>query len=372
MKKLSTKIISLILSVVLIFGISCTALADRSAFADGAYASIVTGSDFQDNLYFGAYDRFTNILTDMKNDGLETPHSMLMGGDFTKILFDYATPGITLIREGLASVYPEMDTDNLVCVQGNHDNTSSGFTKTGFYDMGEYCLYAINENDFTWMQRLRPLDEDKVKALADDIKANLNTMIDSKDFRPVIVMTHVPLHYTDRSNGGDNKFASYIFNVLNEAGKTLDITFLFGHNHSNDYDDYIGGSVNFFAPGETLLVPTADKTGKGCYTEEKLNFVYTNYGYIGYSKNNNNETSTSELTIGVIRLCNNSINYVKYSDDGLFSLKSVARKNPVTHSGDTVKATGTTIISRTVFEIQNTYFKWLINIYKYIISVFTK
>ncbi len=372
MKKTAVKIISFALTIAIVLSVSCTSFAKKSAFDDGAYASIVTGSDFQDSLYFGAYERFENILYLMKNDGLETPHSMLMGGDFTKILFDYATPGITLIRKGLSEVYPDMNTNNLVCVQGNHDNTSSGFTKTGFYDMGEYCLYAINENDFTWMQRLRPLDENKVKALADDIEFNLNEMIESNDLRPVIVMTHVPLHYTDRSEGGDNKFASYIFDVLNKEGEKLDITFLFGHNHSSDYDDYIGGSVNFLAPGETILIPDAEKSGEGNYTEEKLNFVYTNFGYIGYSGNTLSDTSTNELTIGVIRLCNNSINYIKYSDDGLFTIEKIERKNPVNHSGDVVNADGTVIFNRFLFDIQETYFKWLFNIYYNLVSKLAK
>ncbi len=150
MKKNANRFISVLLSLLLLAGLLVPAAA-QDPFGDDAYASVLTGSDFQD-LGSKAYERFGRMLAKMKDDGLETPDSMLVGGDYTKVLFDYAAPGISQIRMQLTSVYPEADPDSVVCIQGNHDNPAAGFAKTGFYDMGVYCLYVINEDDFPWLQ----------------------------------------------------------------------------------------------------------------------------------------------------------------------------------------------------------------------------
>ena len=322
MKRLLCVLLSLLLAAALLL----PAAAAAAPFDDGAYASVLTGSDFQD-LGTKAYDRFGRLLARMKEDGLETPDSMLVGGDYTKVLFDYAAPGISQIRMQLTNVYPEADPDSVVCIQGNHDNPEAGFAKTGFYDMGVYCLYVINEDDFAWLQAYRPGYELHVKKVAADLEQKLNAMIAENDLRPVIVLTHLPLHHTDRAYYGDNKYASYYFNVLNEAGRTLDVIFLFGHQHSDAYDDYIGGSVNFMQAGDTIRVPRPDSRGETAYTEETLTFTYANCGYVGYSNNTESDTSTNVLTLGVIRFSENNFRFVKYTEEGFYKSWDVARKN---------------------------------------------
>lgn len=338
-------------------------------FDDDAYASILTGSDFQD-LGTKAYDRFGRLLRRMQADGLETPDSMLVGGDYTKILFDDAVPGMTQIGATLTEVYPDADPDAVICIQGNHDNPSAGFTKTGFYDMGVYCLYVINEDDYPWLQVIRPLAGLRVQALANDLKAALDGMIEDGDLRPVIVMTHLPLHHTSRALYADNRYASYLFNVLNAAGQTLDVIFLFGHQHSDDYDDYIGGSVNFMQPGDTIRVPAPDKTGEDAYTTETLTFTYTNCGYVGYANNNATETSTNVLTLGVIRLSENSFRLVKYTEDGVFRTDDVARKNPGA-GADMTREGGSTRTNETLWRYATIIFKWFFDYFKLIVKFFT-
>ncbi len=105
------------------------------------------------------------------------------------------------------------------------------------------------------------------------------------------------------------------------------IIFLFGHNHSGDYDDDIGGSVNFMAPGDTVRIPTPDKKGAGCYTEETLNFTYTNCGYIGFNLNHNTDTSVNAVTLGAIRFFIDKLVFLKYSKKGLFRTDTVEREN---------------------------------------------
>lgn len=347
------KLFSLVLCFVLIFSLALPALATEPVFAPEAYANILTGSDFQD---FGtkAYDRFGSVLRLMKEDGLPTPDSILVGGDYTKVLFDYAVPGISQIRSNLVSVYPDADPDAVVCIQGNHDNPSSGFVKNGLYDMGAYHLYVINEDSFPFLQPLRPGVGCVVSRVANDLQNSLAALAEAGDLRPVIVMTHLPLHHSTRTFYGENMFASYIFDVLNEAGKTLDLIFLFGHQHSGDYDDYIGGSVNFMRPGDVLRVPKTGAMAENAYREETLTFTYANYGYMGYSDNHVTETSTNVLTLGLIQITDTSFRFVKYTEDGFYKSWDVARKE----TADAKERTGApTLGNRDLWEIEQRIFE---------------
>ncbi|MCQ2484534.1 MAG: metallophosphoesterase [Clostridia bacterium] len=325
MKKFFKKSLSVLLALIVTFSLVIMGTSEvKSTYDPNAYSTIISASDFQHS-GTEAYDRFGKILNIAKNDGMPAPDSLLVGGDYTMILFDNAVPGISRIRNTLLSVYPEMDPASAVCIQGNHDNPKKQFADTGFYDMGSYCLYVINENDFPWNQYLR--FDKKVKALADNINSSLDAMIADGDRRPVIVMTHVPLHHSTRTGGGDNMYSSYLFNVLNEKAKTLDIIFIYGHNHSGVYDDYIGGSVNFMKPGDTIRIPQPDKRGDDRYTEETLNFTYTNCGYIGYSHNTVSDTSTDKLTMGIIQFTYDKMRFIKYDENGVYSVNEVAKLN---------------------------------------------
>ncbi len=340
-----------------------------SPFLGDAYASVVTVSDLQDS-GSAAFTRFGNVLSLMKGDGLPTPGSVLVGGDFTKLLFDDAIPGVTLTRKNLTDVYPDADPDTVVCIQGNHDNPVSGLTKTGFYDMGAYCLYAVTEDDFPWLQGTRSCAEGDIKALAEDMTARFNAMIDADDLRPVIIMTHLPLHHTYRASWADNKYASYVFNAINNAAETLDMIFLFGHQHSGDYDDYIGGSVNYMQPGDLIRVPLPDRAGENCYTEETLNFTYLNCGYLGYSNNHETETSTNVLTLGAIQFSPDTIRFVKYSQDGFYRSDDVTRKNTATEEQmQAVIGEYPEMRNRSAWEIESGIFTWVYNLFTKILDV---
>lgn len=369
MKRTVKTLLCLLLTFALLISVALPVFAADAVFGDGAYMSVLTASDFQD-LGSKAYERFGRMLGKMKDDGLETPDSMLVGGDYTKILFDYAAPGVTQIRQQLTAVYPDADPDAVVCIQGNHDNPTASLTKTGFYDMGGYCLYVINEDDFPWQQGLRPLAEKRIKALADKMTAAFDGMIENGDLRPVIVLTHLPLHHTTRNSYADNKYASYLFNAINAAAETLDVIFLFGHQHSGDFDDYIGGSVNFFAPGETLRVPLTDKAGENAYAEETLNFTYANCGYVGYSDNTENETSTNKLTLGVIRFTDDSFRFVKYTEDGFYAEWTVARKNPGTGK-DTARTSYPALTDAAVWKAELDFFTRLFAFFRKLIALFS-
>ena len=329
-KRLSVALIALLLSLTLVLS-AFAALSQSGVFAEKAYTDLVTFSDCQS---FGpaAFNNFGKVLRVMHNDGLPEPDALLVGGDYSRLLNDYATPGIIQLRDQYTSVYENGDPDDIITAQGNHDSRIPAFYPTGMYDMGTYCFYLINEDDYPWKQNVRTQGRKIVQKTAQNIKNSLDQMIEAGDRRPVIFITHVPLHHTDRTLGGDNKYAACLFNVINEAAKTLDIIFLFAHNHSGDYDDYIGGSVNFMAPGDTVRIPNGEDKIKVGYSEETLNFTYTNCGYIGYSKNTNSATSTNVLSLGAIRFFADRFVFLKYTEDGLFRQDEVERKNAASES----------------------------------------
>ena len=310
------------LSVVIVFAAS-------GAFSEEAYTNIVTFSDCQS---YGpaAFNNFGKILGIMNGDGMPEPDALLVGGDFSMLLNDYASPAIIQLRDQYTAVYESGDPDDIITAQGNHDSRIPAFYPTGLYDMGTYSLYIINEDDYPWLQYLRTQGEKTVKNTAARIDSALDELIAAGDTRPVIFITHVPLHHTTRASGGDNMYSSYVFDVINEAAEDLDIIFLFAHNHSGDYDDYIGGSVNFFAPGDTVRIPNAEKRGTDNYSEETLNFTYTNCGYVGYSTNNKTGTSTNALTLGAVRFFEDRFVFLKYSEDGLIREDTVRRIHTAT------------------------------------------
>lgn len=326
MKTIMKRTFSAILALIISLSCIISAFAGTSPFAQDAYATVITASDFQNNGAV-AYDRFAKILGNAKNDGMPTPDSLLVGGDYTLILFDNAVPGIGRIRSRVLNAYPDFKPESAVFIQGNHDNPKAEFTDTGFYDMGAYCLYVINEDNFPWQQSKSNTKKKAVEKTAADIDAKLTAKSAAGDERPVFVITHVPLHHTDRNGYGDNKYASYIFNVLNKWAETMDIVFFFGHNHSGDYDDYIGGSVNFMAPGEKIRIPLDSEIGENCYTEETLKFTYTNCGYVGTSKNAVSETSTNIFTMGVVQFTPTTMKFIRYGEEGFYASHDVARKN---------------------------------------------
>ncbi|MCR5150071.1 MAG: metallophosphoesterase [Clostridiales bacterium] len=310
--KLKKSVLSLLLAFIIALSLLSPAFAKEVIFNPDAYATIITASDFQD-VGVKAYDRFEKIISNMKKEGLDDPDSVLIGGDYSLVLPDYATQGVHLIKEKYTSVYPNENENSIVFIQGNHDWLSNAFTKTGFHDMGSYCIYVLNEDDFTWKQT-KNTSPDKIKSIADDLSKNLDNMISSDDNRPVFVLTHVPLHYTVRADGKDNLYASYIFDVLNEKANQLDIVFLFGHNHSSEVDNYIGGSVNFFKPGDKINIPDPENKSTVTFSEKTLNFTYLNYGYVGYSNNANSDGSVNTLTVGTIELSEETISFIKFSE----------------------------------------------------------
>jgi len=129
-----------------------------------------------------------------------------------------------------------------IYVQGNHDPDSmiedGTLTAGGANDTEHYGVFVIHEKDYMWGHADRAITQ----ATAESLRLYLEEKLSVGYDRPVFVVTHLPLHYSMRTySSGDAKDADLLFNVLNDAGaQGLNIIYLFGHDHAQGWDDYMG------------------------------------------------------------------------------------------------------------------------------------
>ena len=289
--------------------------------------TVLAGSDFQPKGTNSDGERVIGaILAEMKKDGAESADGFLFCGDYDKETFGNASEtqkGIESLKKAVNG-FVESE-ENMVFVQGNHDVTADndvGLSPSGNNDRedGAYGVYVIHNADYMWGSQ----NEEVVKLTAQKLINYLNKKLNSGYDRPIFVISHLPLHYTMRTrNDGDGKFATYIFDALNEAAaKGLNIIFMYGHDHSNGWDDYLGGSSVYLEKGDNILI--ADKSTTNFKTET-LNFTYLNAGFTGYYENNNGADDT--LTMTLFRIKGNEVTIARYDKDGLHNLKSEGIKN---------------------------------------------
>ena len=298
-------------------------LASRAAGTDSTV--VIAGSDFQNRSGNTAgAATVTDILNRMQNAGYTSADGFLFCGDY-----DYYTvgstssteAGISALKNAVTGTYSTLADDRMVLVEGNHDAAAAtGLATSGAHDTTEYGVYVINEDDYMW----RNSDEATIRNTASALKAYLDGKVSEGYGKPVFVLSHLPLHYTMRTyNDGDGKYANYIFDVLNEAGASgLNIIFLYGHDHSNGWDDYLGGSSVYLAKGDQINIAQASKT---VFNVETLNFTYMNAGFTGYYENHNGADDT--LTMTVFTITDDTVTVERYSADGVHKLKSTGVTN---------------------------------------------
>ena len=299
---------------------------DLASGAAGTESTVViAGSDFQNQSGNTAgAATVTDILTQIKNADYTEADGFLFCGDY-----DYSTvnnqtrteAGITALKSAVTGTYSTLADDRMVLVEGNHDAAAAtGLATSGAHDTAEYGVYVINEDDYMW----RNSDEATIRNTASALKAYLNGKVSEGYGKPVFVVSHLPLHYTMRTcNDGDGKYANYIFDVLNEAGASgLNIIFLYGHDHSNGWDDYLGGAAVYLAKGDKINIAQASKT---VFKEETLNFTYMNAGFTGYYENHNDADDT--LTMTVFTVTATTVTVERYDADGKHLLKSAGVTN---------------------------------------------
>ena len=315
-KRTVSRIGALLLALVMMLS-----LLPTSVLATGSEPTVViAGSDFQNSKGNDAgAQTVTNILAQIKNAGYTEADGFLFCGDY-----DYDTvgstssteAGITALKNAVTGSYSALTDDRMVFVEGNHDAAdASGLATSGAHDATEYGVFVINEDDYMWNNS----NEATIKNTAAALETYLNEKVAANYDKPIFVLSHLPLHYSMRTkNDGDGRYANYIFDVLNEAGAAgLNIIFLYGHDHSNGWDDYLGGAAVYLAKGDKINIAQSSTT---VFKEETLNFTYMNAGFTGYYENRNGADAT--LTMTVFSITDDAVTVKRYSADGVHNLKS--------------------------------------------------
>ena len=336
------------LSLILTLSIACLPVIVSAETEDPVV--ILFGSDYQNNCYQPSYNRnyyddipieeqprtqeLQAILDSVAQAGV-TPDAALFVGDYTDHFQsdgdgpDCAGEGIRQIKFMLRETLG-IEAGTTVFAQGNHDyELAAGIADSGFqpYDEDDaYLVYVINEADF-------PYDQENssflptVSATAQRVGEDFDALAENGEDRPIMVLCHVPLHYSSRYKGKDNTYANLIFDELNDAAEKLNVFFFYGHNHSGasaDYEGSWGGSVNYVARGQYLDVNFAGHGDAGT-NPQKLNFTYMNAGYVGYSTSATNDTKT----MSVLSIYDNRVIIARYDKNGEYTAaESIGQTNP--------------------------------------------
>ena len=289
---------------------------------------LLAGSDFQPSGGDVAAGRETvrNILGALADAGYGLFDGFMSGGDYSA---GTSEPETSAGLAGLDAEISRVVYNNKFYSQGNHDpDTTIGLTPHGAQDPfgAPYGLFLINEDNYT---DLGDGGENVAKELTTYFNSKINGNWGNK---PIFVVCHVPLNFSMRTVSGKNaRTALPIVEACNAAGEQgLNIIFLFGHNHSGGYDNYIGGGSVYLKKGDTMLVPDYDN-----YlipAEVTLNFTYMTAGYIGYYGTTVNGADGA-LTMSVFRIQKDgSVIIGRYDANGIHNLKSAGAKN--TDKGD--------------------------------------
>ena len=305
---------ALVLGLVLLVG----AVPMTVAAADNEIV-VLAGSDFQVNDYSVGRGQVGAILRRMRYNNIRSFDGALFCGDYTMELdnkVEDSEEGYAQLMNVLGSVV----SGPKVFVQGNHDPAGCSFlSKSGANDAQGYGVFVIHEDDYLSGCSATERKEAVVRTAA-ALKTYLDDKVSSRYNKPVFVLSHVPLHFSARTIGpGDASHANYLFDLLNEAGKKLNIFFLFGHDHNNGYDDYLGGAAIYLKKGDSINIAQASHT---VYREETLNFTYMNAGYTGYYNNHN--AAFGELTMTTFHIKGNAVTVARWyaGRDGMCDLKA--------------------------------------------------
>ncbi|MBQ3006142.1 MAG: VWA domain-containing protein [Clostridia bacterium] len=309
--------------------------------ASDAYATVFTTSDFQDGKSGNLVEsNFTKMINNALVDGCEEPDGFILGGDYeSSYNYQHSTPdAYHRVENIITDAFPYYDKRNIIAVQGNHDlNDTSVLDDTGLYEFEHYLVYVIANEDYpAGTGGANALA--KTQATAEKLTAVFDRLLAEGETRPIFIATHIPLHHNSRNPKANNTdaggnvvstgynetlYSRVLFETINAYATVFDIIFFYGHNHSGDYDDYLGGAVNYLAKGEKIRIPDSSVTPSATsYTEESLNFTYMNYGYVGYTNNTNDKT----LTMGVFEICPDRIEVTRYSTEGVYREHTINRK----------------------------------------------
>lgn len=322
MKRRHLQLLSLLLAFAIVVGLlPIQAFAEELETLAGTGSTepvvVIAGSDFQDP--DGHEDSSANtsaILTAIKQR-YSAAYGFLFAGDYD-YNYNSSDVGLATLRETVKDA--GLGIENTVWVQGNHDDdsmVSEGLlSASGANDTEHYGVYVINEQDYMHNNT----DASTIAATAEALDAYLSAKAEENYKKPIFVVSHLPLHYSMRTyRDGDAMHADKIFDVLNKSdSRDLNVIYLYGHNHSHGWDDYLGGSSVFLRPGNVLLVANGSKTE---YERHTLGFTYMNAGFVGYYSNQDSGADTA-LSMTTFAIYKDRVVINRFDSNGLHKLKS--------------------------------------------------
>lgn len=236
--------------------------------------------------------------------------------------FDGSVPGLYTLRKAVQREFRGLEIEDFIVVQGNHDPSDTpGLAPSGANDTDNFGVFVIRNDDYMWYNKKKQ----PVIGVSERLKTYLDEKIEQKYTKPIFILAHLPLHYSMRTYlQNDARYANFIFDVINPAAEAgLNIFYLFGHNHSKGWDDYLGGAAIYLAKGDTIRI--AQSSHKD-YKEETLAFTYLNAGYTGYYHDVNKGAET-DLSMTVFQITEDAVTIERYTADGLHDLKSPGVSN---------------------------------------------
>ena len=272
---------------------------------------VISGSDFQSDPIDSKYVDSIVAKMGQKYDSID---GLLFAGDYTilsNVTKADSKAGLEVLTNSVLSVFPDLQFEDMVLIQGNHDPYSlvkdGTLAPDGYNDTADYGVFVINEEYYSY----KGTDPEPVKEIAAMLKDYLNEKVQAEYTKPIFVVAHVPLHYTVRTyKNGDGMYASYIFDVLNEAGAAgLNIIYMYGHDHANGYDDYLGGDAVYLAKGDTIQVAQASQS---TYVAETLNFSYLNAGFTSYYLYGEETTGYGQQTMVAYEITDDDVTLYRY------------------------------------------------------------
>lgn len=275
---------------------------------------LVAGSDYQ---YDGSIDaaerQVSNLLNSLQSAGIHQVDAFFFCGDYEVSSLN-TNESIESLKQVVKNRYSD---STMIFVQGNHDEGNSFSSKV--YDTEDYNAYVIHEDMYPFCGD----DLNVIKKTISDLSEYFHDKIINDSSKPIFIFSHLPLHYSMRTfYDSDAQYGSLIVDVINDAAaQGLNVYYLYGHNHSNGYDDYLGGAAVYLKPSDIIYV--SDLNGPQCPAVKKtLQFTYFNAGYLlGYSSMNKEVDHSATLSVIIIDDSNVSIE--RYDQDGKHSLKSL-------------------------------------------------
>ena len=269
------------------------------------------------------------IMEAVKEAGFSSIDGFFCAGDYSRAGFDDLQKS-TAGYQAISSLVEDMFGKDVqsAYVLGNHDPSSMVgglLSPFGNNDTEDYGVFVIHEDDYMWFND----NAKRVKKTADHLRNYLAEKAEQEYSKPIFVVSHLPLHYSMRtlSGGGDGKYAAYLFDVLNEAGEAgLNIFFLYGHNHSHGWDNYLGGAAVYLAKGDAINIAKLGSTAE--FVQETLTFTYMNAGYVGYYTDSNRDSDrTLTMSVFVIDKKANAVTISRFSRKGMHPLKAKGVSN---------------------------------------------